>query len=165
MSGENRGYTLIEIVVVVASVGMIMTAVVGMVLGTFRAQNRTESNNKVTENGSWIMNELRKNVFNSYAEDTVCSGDGLSVEIKSLVDGQITTLSCDKFTNKIASVSATKTSLLNSDEVEVVDCTDFAVCESNGDKVSGVVFNFTLEATTKGIGSTQAFTTKVTLRN
>jgi hypothetical protein len=162
---KKTGYTLIEIVVVVAATGLIMTAMVGMILGTFRAQNRTKSDNKITETGSWIINELRMNVFNSSSNEIECGEDANSVVVKSLTDGQISTLSCNSSTDKIASTSATKESVFNSGEVEVTDCTNFAVCESSGDEVSGVVFNFTLGATTKGIGSSKTFTTRVTVRN
>ncbi len=161
---KKAGYTLVEIIVVVASVGLIMTAMIGVILGSFRAQNRTKSDNKITENGSWIMNELRKNVFNSFGDQVECASDAKSVQIKSLVDGQITTLSCDQVNSKIASTSAVER-VLNNSEVTVSGCTNFVTCEQVDDKVYGVTFNFTLESTVEGVGSSRVFSTKVTLRN
>ena len=159
------GYTLVEIMVVVSSISLIMVATIGIILGSFRAQNRTESNNKVMENGSWILNELKRDIFNSYADSIICADDGLSVEIKSLNDGQTTTLSCDQTANKIASASATKESILNNNEVTITDCSNFVSCEVNGDKITGVLFNFGIGAMTNGVGTSQVFSTRVTLRN
>jgi prepilin-type N-terminal cleavage/methylation domain-containing protein len=164
----KQGYTLIEIVVVVAATGLIMTAVVGVILGTFRAQNRTKSDNKITETGSWIINELRKNVFNSDGNSVECGEDKKSVVIKSLNDGNLTTLSCSQLDNKIASVSAVgvgNTYALNTNEVNIINCDNFADCEVTNGTVTGVTFNFMLSSDTKGIGSSKTFTTKVTLRN
>ena len=164
---EQKGYTLIEIMVVVGSVSLIMMAVTGVILGSFRAQNRTKMDNKIMENGSWIINELRKNVFNSYSDEIECNDDGKSVQVMNLNDGDITTLSCREIDNKfkIASDSA-KSLVLNNNEVEVVNCTNFVTCEKVGDKVSWVGFNFILRyISNNGIGASQVFSTKVTLRN
>lgn len=150
----QKGYTLVEIIVVVAAVGLIMTAMIGVILSSFKAQNSVKSDNKVTENGSWIIKELRNNIFNSKILE--CGQDGKSIQLTSLDDKQITTLSCDKTGNKIASNSAS----LNNGEVNIVDCSDFVKCED-----SGVVFKFILEPKIKGVGSSQVFSTKVTFRN
>ena len=162
---KKTGYTLIEIMVVVASISLIMTAVVGVVLGTFRTQNRTQSDNKISDNGSWIINELRKNSFNSYDNKTECSSDNLSVKLKDMTNGETTTLSCNVSADKIASTSATAEKVLNNNEVKVLDCRKFVTCEKTGDEVSALVFNFVLGATTGGVGSSQVFSTRVTLRN
>ncbi len=162
---RRTGYTLVEIMVVVASVSLIMVATIGIILGSFKAQNRTESNDKIMENGSWILNELKRDIFNSYADSIICADDGLSVEIKGLNDGQTTTLSCNQTANKIASASAIKESVLNNNEVTITDCNNFVSCEVSGDKITGVLFNFVLGATTNGVGSSQVFSTRVTLRN
>jgi prepilin-type N-terminal cleavage/methylation domain-containing protein len=164
---KKTGYTLIEIMVVVAATGLIMTAMVGMILGTFRAQNRTKSDNKITETGSWIINELRKNVFNSDSSKVSCIGDSKSVVITNLTDGKETILSCNENNNEIASTSATPGTrvLNNKNEVTVLDCDSFVGCEKVENKVTGVTFNFMLGSETKGIGSSKTFTTRVTVRN
>ena len=151
---------------VVASTGLIMTSVIGIILGSFKAQNRNASNKKITENGSYIINELRKNVFNSEGNEISCSEDKLSVGLKNMSNGGITTISCNQSTNKIASTSATKEDGLNTNEVTLNACTDFVVCEKDTHgSVSGVVFNFGLGAVTNGVGASQTFNTRVTLRN
>ena len=143
-----------------------MAALIGVILGTFRAQNRNTAINRVSENGTWIINELRKNVFNGSGDSVFCADDSLSVQIKNLQDGGITTLSCDLVNSKIASTSATKQDNLNNKGVEVVDCTDFVTCESVSDgNVMGLYFKFGLKAVVNGVGTSQIFSTKVTLRN
>lgn len=159
------GFTLIEIVVIVASVGLIMTSVVGVVLGTFKSQNREKSTNKVLENGSWIINELRKNTLNSNSDTVVCNDDG-SIEMVNAVDQEKSVFSCDQVSNKIASTSASKESLLNSRIISVADCSNFAECVTDlSGKVVMVTFNFGIEATTSGISVNKNFNTTVTLRN
>jgi type II secretory pathway pseudopilin PulG len=164
---KKNAYTLIEIMVVVAATGLIMTTMIGVILGSFKAQNRAKSNNKITENGKWIMNELRKNVFNSRASDIECDeANGSWVQVKNLDDAVITTLSCSQDDNQIASVSAEGVGYtLNSNEVDIKSCNNFVSCESVGGKVTGVTFNFMLEAETSGVGTSQLFSTKVTVRN
>ena len=159
---NNFGFTLIELVVVVASVGLIMTSVVGMILGTFKAQDRTKTNNKIIENSTWIVSQLRKNVLNSLSEDITCSADNLSIQIINSGDKKTTTLSCNKSGNKIASNSA----VLNNNEVNVTDCGSFAVCQlDSAGKVVNVVFNFGIGTTTGGVSSNQNFTTTITVRD
>ena len=166
MKKNNTGYTLVEIMVVVASLGLIMTSMVGIILGSFKAQNRTKSTNKIMENGTWIISELRKNVFNSSKKNVICAEDGLSVEVKNLMDGGISVLSCNQNTNQIASESALGKVLLNNSEVSITDCTDFVVCDENeAGEVTSLTFNFGIGATTGGISVVQDFTTKITLRN
>ncbi len=152
--------------VIVAATGLIMTSVVGIILGSFRAQNRSLSNKKISENSSWIIEELKKNVFNSSRDNVFCAEDNLSVQVKNIADGGITTLSCDQGNNKIASDSATKQNVLNNNQVTVINCDDFVVCEKDvADNVFKITFKFGLGAITKGVGSSQNFSTNITLRN
>lgn len=152
--------------VVVASVGLIMTSIVGIILGSFRAKNKNILNNKIMENGGWIISELRKNVFNSTSSDIVCEGEGKSVQIKNINDGELTILACDLPTNQIASISAARTMSLNNKEVTIINCDTFVTCDTDNDGgVTGLTFNFGISSTFSGIGSSQVFTTKITLRN
>lgn len=163
----QSGYTLVEIMVIVAATGLIMTSVIGIVLGSFKAQNRNSSTKKVADNGAMIISELRKNVFNSSRNNISCSSDDKSlVTVKNIMDDGITELSCDVATNKIASTSAIGQDVLNTTEVMVTDCSQFVSCEedTNGE-ISNLVFSFGLWATTSGVGASQTFNTSITLRN
>jgi type II secretory pathway pseudopilin PulG len=165
--GIKSGFTLIEIVVVVGSLGIIITAMVGVILGTFRAQNRVKSTNKVMENGVWIADQLRKNVFNSKGDKIVCNLNGLSVQLRDSIDDSLTTISCNKTANKIASTSATKEYILNNSEVKINNCSGFVTCEKDSSRlvVTKVIFNFDIGATTVGVSYSQNFKTEVTVRN
>jgi prepilin-type N-terminal cleavage/methylation domain-containing protein len=66
---KKNGFTLIEIVVVTAAVAIIMVAVIGVVVTTFKLQNQTKSNSKVVSGGNGILSELKKNILNSSKEN------------------------------------------------------------------------------------------------
>ncbi len=162
----KRGFTLIEIVVVVGSLAIIVTAVVGVILGTFRSQNRVKSVNKVMENGTWITDQLRKNIFNSQGDKIACNPNGLSIQSRDSIDDSLITISCNKGSNKITLASATKEYILNSSEVNINNCTEFVICEKDGfGLVTKVMFSFDIGATTAGVGYSQNFKTSVTVRN
>jgi hypothetical protein len=143
-----------------------MTSVIGIVLGSLKAQNRNSAVKKAIESGSAVINELRKNVFDSSRESIVCADDHSSVGLKNTLDANTTTLSCDKTNNKIASSSAERQNILNSNDIKVTDCANFVSCEKNADgTVVGILFSFSLEAEVSGIGVSQTFNTRITLRN
>jgi len=160
---KNRkfGFSLIEIVVVVGSFGMIIVAVISTILLTFRSQNMVKSNNKISENGRSILAELRRNVFNGNSSSIACGVGGSSVSISNRKDGGVTILRCLGI--NIASNSAN----LNSNEVVVYNCQNFAACtpKVGSTEVAAVEFNFGLLTTTTGVGSSQLFNTTVTTRN
>lgn len=164
---KNRsGFTLVEIMVVVASTGIIMTSIIGVVLGTFRAQNKEKSMVKVSETGSSIVSELRKNLLNSDSDSVKCATDNLSVSFTNLADQNTTTLACNTTTNKIASTSATRESVLNTNAVNVTNCSSFVSCQTDTfSNVISVTFNFGIGATSGGVSTSDSFKTTVTLRN
>ena len=158
------GFSLIEMVVVVGSFGMIIVAVISTILLTFRSQNKVNSTNKLGENGTSILTELRRNIFNSDSKNIVCGTGGTSVAIVNRNDKVMTNLVC--VGGKIASISATTVNL-NSNEVSVFSCQNFVVCTKKvgSSEVIGVDFRFGLGTTTVGVNSTQFFDTSVTTRN
>ena len=159
---NNKGYTLIEMVVVVGSLGIIIVAVISTILVTFRSQNKVKANNKTSENGRMILTELRRNIFNGTSKSIVCGLGGSSVSIADLNIGTTTTsLVCRN--NNIASNSAT----LNSSEVIVYGCQNFVTCTNKAgtSEVATVKFSFGLSSITAGVGTSQMFDTIVTTRN
>lgn len=162
---KNFGFTLIEIVVVVSSVGLVMLVVVGSLLQIIKVQNQSQAVSKLSENGNWILSELRRNMFNSDGT-VVCSGNNLSVGITSLTDKLTTVLECD-LGSQIASVSGSTTKKLNEDNISVINCTNFASCsvDAGAGLVTAVTFNFRLGTSVSGVGVTRNFSTVVTIRN
>jgi len=152
---------------VVSSIGIIMIIVVGTILQTMKAQNRSEALSKLGDEGNWIMVELRRNVFNSSSKIN-CRGDNLSVGLTGLYDSAETILSCDSVTNnKIASTSGVIERKLNATDINVVNCNNFVLCgmDQGTTKVSSVSFNFGIGTTVSGVGMTQNFSTTLTIRN
>lgn len=159
------GFTLIEIVVVVSSIGIIMIIVVGTILQTMKAQNRNRAISKLSDEGNWILSELRRNVFNS-GGGLLCSSDNLSVGLTSVVDNLSTVLSCSVNGNKIASSSGSIEKKLNSDSVTINNCDNFVFCgDGTGDELRVVTFKFSLSTLVSGVGTTQDFWTTVVGRN
>ena len=160
------GFSLIEIVVVVGSFGMIIVAVISTILLTFRSQNKINSNNKLNDNGVNILMELKRTIFNGDSTNIICGVGGTSVIVVNRNDKSETILSCADGVIS-ASVLATKVNL-NSDEVSVVSCQDFVTCVNKvgSSEVVGVVnFKFGLGTTTVGVSTTKFFDTSVTTRN
>ena len=155
-----------EIVVVVSSVGIIMIIVVGTILQTMKAQNRSDALSKLGDEGNWIMAELRRNVFNSSSKID-CRSNNLSVGLSGLDDNAEIILSCDSITNnKIASTSGSIERKLNAADINVVNCNNFVVCGvDHTNKVSSVTFNFGIGTTVSGVGTTKNFSTTLTVRN
>lgn len=165
---KKNGFTLVEIMVVVSSVGVIMMIVVGTILQTMKAQNRSEAASRLFDEGNRILSELRRNVFNS-TNKIVCSSNNLSVGLSNLTDGVGTSLTCDTSlgVNSIASTSGTVIRKLNATDINIVDCTNFVVCnlDPGTTRVSSVIFNFRIGTTVSGVGTTSIFSTTLTVRN
>ncbi|MFA5749707.1 MAG: prepilin-type N-terminal cleavage/methylation domain-containing protein [Candidatus Shapirobacteria bacterium] len=160
---KKTGFTLIEMIVVVASTGLIMTAITGITLGIFKSQNRNKSTNKVVQNGNWIMNELKKNVLNSSGTQINCINN-VSIGMTNLDDNGSTVFSCGN--NNIASTSGSLVRSLTNNQVNVTDCTNFVSCtESPALGVTSVKFNFGVGTTTAGVSVSQNFSLDVSVRN
>ncbi|MDD2483194.1 MAG: prepilin-type N-terminal cleavage/methylation domain-containing protein [Candidatus Shapirobacteria bacterium] len=166
----KKGFTLIEILIVVGVVMVIMVSISGIMSGVFTSQNKNKSSDAVTQNGSWILNELKKNVLNadSNGQNFVCNGN--SILITSIKDKETTLISCVE-NNNIASFSAKRNStinLINNNELRLTGCGNFVNCTTlpNG-QLSKVTFNFSLGAGVAGLTSetNKNFSIDVTLRN
>lgn len=158
----NKGFTLIEIVVVVTVVAVIMVSIIGVVVSTFKLQNQTKSNSKLVSGGNEILNEIKKNILNSDSSTIVCSDDHSSVAFINDFDGDSSMISCTG--GKIASISA-RTVYLNGEDITVTDCSNFVSCSTLPSlEVSGVEFKFGVGTSTSGVGSGQDFEMNVTLR-
>lgn len=168
MIKNKRGFTFIEIVIALAIISVILIAVTGTMMDSFKAKNRIVYSDTIQQNGSFVVMELRKHVLNSVPEKIVCSGD--SIELTNKKNAETTTLVCvDGTLGHIASVSATRDVRLTSDDVSLNNCGNFVSCEPVGGPYSKVTFNFTLipENTDPGVaGAVQKdFSTVVSVRN
>jgi type II secretory pathway pseudopilin PulG len=181
---KKFGFTLIEILVVVGVVMVVMISISGVMSGVFNSQNKGEAMDKINQNGSWILNELKKNVLNANSsgengEDSednfYCSETKDKIVIRSVKDGEKTTISCfsDAGGYKIASVSGTEVGTTvflfqKNNDLILSNCDNFVTCSTLPSlQLSNVKFNFDLEAGIEGLSSetTKNFSIDVTLRN
>ena len=143
---------------VVSSIGLIMTVVVGSLLQIMKVQNRNEAISRLSTSGNAILTEIRRNLINSDGKNIVCSSG--SVGFTNVSDNLGTSITCT-LNDKIASVSGTTTKKINSDNISIVNCSSFADCSETGK----VTINFGIGTSVAGVGVTRNFTTTVTLRN
>ncbi|MDD4784936.1 MAG: type II secretion system protein [Candidatus Shapirobacteria bacterium] len=180
----KKGFTLIEVLIVVSVTVLIIASISGIMSGVFISQSKNKAGDKITQNGVWILNELKKNVLNIDNNNSKNGGkftcpvntDGSSIVITSIKDGERTTIKCldtiDGY--KIASISG-KTGVGTTiylfqgmKDIMLRDCNTFVSCSTlPSSELSNVKFNFTLEAgmETLSIGLTKNFSIDVTLRN
>lgn len=166
----KRGFTLIEIIVVMGVVGLLMTATVYVLSGTFQGKARVEVADEVERNGTLILDELRKIGLNSFGSGIVCPamGVGESVSMTSARDGGVTVLSCVEG-DEVASSSASGRVNLLASGVVVSGCDSFVSCETMPNMaVSAVNYNFRLSMGSSGFGGglvERDFRSKVVIRN
>jgi len=140
---NKKGFSLIEIIVVVAVMGFILTSITTVLVNSFKAKNRINWADKVEQNGAWILSEIRKNVIN-------VPGDGIDFDSDNksfitTIDG--TTIQCDNDNGWIASESAYRATL-SSDEVTVSGCENFITVTTSPstNKVVNLKIGFSLSA-------------------
>lgn len=167
----RSGFTLIEMIVVLAVIVIVMSASAAALLDVFKANNRIRLANKVVQNGNWALNELNKNMLNTGGNNIVC-GPNVSNQIKfeSIFDGEETIITCYDDSKKIASESTKNGAFdLTSGDVRVSDCATFVTCDTlPSSEVSAVNFSFTIGAGVEGSPENSVeknFQSKVVIRN
>ncbi|MGB9585897.1 MAG: four helix bundle protein [Anaerolineales bacterium] len=157
---RSRGFTLIEIMVVVGILGIIAVVGSGAFFSILRGSTKTKTLQMVKQNGDYAISVMERMIRNARS----VSGGGNSITITN-PDGMNTTFSCSG--NMIASNSAS----LVSSEVKVDDCSNvFTVTPGEvGIRPAVVKINFNLsQAGTPTRPEEQAsinFQTTVSLRN
>lgn len=186
---NNAGFTLVEIMVVLAILIFIGAIIGSIVMSILRGTNKTNTLTMVRQNGSYAVSQMSKmlrnaKTFGGLSETgasytSICNSDiqYKYIKIKSFDEGE-TTFSC--CTDTIASLSAgltcsdnNKYSLLDTaNAVELQDC--YFTCNQNSITDSpDIGINFSLKAKTSGVSlaerqaseSAIPFNTSVILRN
>ena len=175
---NKQAYTLVELVVVVGVLGLIMSAVVGILVNAFRAKNKVSVTDVTEQVGSQAINELKNDIISALGVGMTCtSTPGISADsltYTSSEDGGMTTLTCVEGAG-IASASANGSFDLTGSDVKVSGCNNFARCvlyPGSTDRVSTVNFSFTMSSGTSGAGGGgvdmavgRKFQSTVTVRN
>ncbi len=143
-----KGFTLIEILVVIGITITLMLVVGGVMTTSFRVKNDTESLELITTESQMVMTKLKQNVFDAQIDSISCPvgvGESISFTTKN---GGMTSLLCDIADSKIASISAQNGEFrLSSDKVAVTGCENFVSCSSDGEIVTSIDFNFKIDDT------------------
>lgn len=180
----KRGFTLIEILVVTSLIMVIIGSISGIMSGVFSSQSKNKATDKINQNGSWILNELKKNILNAESKGvnggdyfSCPMGGGASMVMTNVKDGEKTTISCLDFGTegfKIASISGKKdvgTTIYlfqKNNDLYLENCNNFVTCTTLPSlQLSKVSFNFNLGAGVFDLssGTTKSFSLDVTLRN
>lgn len=167
---NKRGFTLIELVVVVGVLGVVMAATSSVLINAFKANSRVKLTDRLSQDGNWALMELRKNIFSAKGTTITCDLGSSAVSFENAQDGVGTTIFCDAENNKIASQSANRLiniDLINGGSEVTVDCGSFAGC--TGSPTSSVTFKFDLSIGNSNAGSQnyvkRTFDSTVSVRN
>jgi len=167
----QKGFTMVELLVIIGITGMIMVAIVGIMLQTFKAKTKMAWNEEIESNGTWIMAEIRKNILDASGINMVCGATpSNSIEMVSLKgDGEVTTITC----TDNASIASNSANLLKS-TLRVSNCSNFVTCETvslggSEYRVTKVNLSFVLAPLSVPTDSpdyvSRTFQTSVVLRN
>ncbi len=168
----KKGFTLIEMVVVVGVLGVMMIAIMAILGGAFSGKKRLETANNVEKNGTYILDELRKISLETWGGGVTCPavGVGNEVTMASFRSGGITTFVCEEGV-EIASESAVRSEsvVLSGTGIRVSGCSSFVSCDTQpSTEVSALNFKFTLSLGNTGYGAgevTREFQSRVVVRN
>ncbi|HOG37793.1 MAG TPA: type II secretion system protein [Candidatus Woesebacteria bacterium] len=156
----KKAFTLLEIVVVVAILGLIMTMLSGSLGMSFKLKNLTETNERLTSKANFILGELKKNILEARAETIVCSSSRTQLEYITL-GGATVILSCDIGSTRIASQSGEVVFNLSDKDVIPRTCNSFVNCRLNTDTSMVESVGITLDLVTtvghEGVGSSGRF--------
>lgn len=121
----EKGFTLIEMVIVVSLMGIVAIIATGFLLTTLSGSGKAEVSKEVRQNGNYALSVIENMVRDCLIFKTACPNP----EVNSLTivnpDGGTTVFSCTQ--NQIASGSA----FLTSDNVLVSGC-EFSCTQSQG---------------------------------
>lgn len=168
----QKGFTLVELLVVLALSGVAGTIILVSLSNTFRNASKSDSVSTIQQNGNFVMSQLTRMI--RFASDlqlpTSCyTGSSTPVASTSITilnqDNLPTTFACDTGNGSIASNGA---NLLNSQAVTVTACTFSCIQTSPYDSPTMTV-SFTLNKKNGNSAvennSPIVFTSSVNMRN
>ena len=123
---DSKGFTLIEMLMVIGILSVIGTVAVTVITITLRGAKKTDLLNFANQNGDAALSQMVKSI--RYATLTtpascVTTTTTSSITITSLLDHQPTTYSCANGT-----ISSNSASLLDTNSLQVVSCASTFVC-------------------------------------
>ena len=156
----NKGFSLIEMMVVLGVSSLLVITVGSVMASMFKAKNQSDSATMVDQSGSYLLNEIRKNVMSAIGTGMDCpvpigtGGSGLS--FANIRDKNVITINCLEG-DRVASASANGTNNLVLGDVLVSGCDNFVSCDTSPQsslRIEKVNFDFNLSAGSTATGAT-----------
>ena len=136
------GFTLMEIIVVIALLGVVGMMAVNIFFTSLRGSTKAETLKEIKQNGDFAISTMERMIRNAQEVTSTCSGSSSSITIRN-PDNWRTTFSCG---NQIASISADLvppvTTYLTSSKVYISDC--YFICDDGGLTPDKVTIHFAL---------------------
>jgi len=101
----KSGFTLIELIVVIAILVVISTISLNILITILRGSLKAEITKDVKQSGDYALNILTRMIRNAHSIESTCSGSSTSITIKNPDGGQSQFL-CDLTNNYVSSTSA-----------------------------------------------------------
>lgn len=150
MGIENKGFTLIEFLVVMGIMATVGTMVVNLFLSNLRTAAKTQALTEVKQNGDYALAVMERMIRNAKevqenSDHQICVAGMSKLKILN-PDGGTTEFTCEA--DKIASGGAA----LTSSNLEVDFCTSAFSCQKPTGKPAVVTITFTLRKGTTSLG-------------
>lgn len=124
---KQKGFTLVELLAVIIVFVTIGSLLVGILIGSLRGNNKTNTINTVRENGNYVITQIAKSIRNArdysfpVACGTVANPQTASSFTVAIPDGGVITYACTA--TSITSASASMTyDLIDTNAISVVSC-------------------------------------------
>ncbi len=166
IGNSPRGFTLVELVVIVALFAATGTVIVSIIFATLRASSKSDRLVSLKQNGNNALSQIVKQVRYAKSLDSACSAVDGPIAIRSLSDNSKTTFVCS--TGSTGTIASNGASLVDTNAVTVTQCS-FTCSQASPDDPPTINFSFTLDSKNAGnlVEATGSipFQTSVTLRN
>jgi len=166
---KNRGFTLLELITVIAVLSVIGGIVVSVIAITFRATRKADLLENARENGDTALSLMVKNIRYAKSLDApttaqcIATTTTASIKVTSFLDNKQTTYSCAGST-----ISSNSASLFDTNTLKVSLCS-FTCTQVNTLTPPTVSIKYTLSPVNPGVFTETKFTvpyqSSVTLRN
>ena len=125
---SERGFTLVELLAVIAIIGVVGSVVFGILYSTLRSSSRTERALSLQQNGNYALTQMTKMIrfartiqtpSTCYIDEDTTSVTRSSITIRN-ADNGVTTFACQGLPH--GTIASNGASLLDTSEVEVTVC-------------------------------------------
>lgn len=136
--GKVKGFTLVELLVVVGVIATVGTMVGNLFLSNLRTAAKTKALTEVKQNGDYALSVMERMIRNAKEVQAGCPGVGTSLTILN-PDGETTEFICDTVNEQIASNSGI---FLTSDKLVLTSCS--FDCQQPQEKPAVIDISFAL---------------------